>query len=101
MIVYSIVLFAIGALLMVFAVLIYRGKTELIHDYHQKRVKDKAAYGRDFGKALACFALPLFIAGIVALFTESFLPTGILLVGMVLAFIPLLRVQKKHNGGMF
>ena len=98
---YSVIMFAIAALLFVFAVLIYRGNTRLIHDYHRKRVKDEAAYGRAFGKALACFSIPLIAAGIVGLFTASFLPTAVLLIGIALASIPLIRVQKKYNGGVF
>lgn len=101
MILYSIIMFAVAALLIVLSILIYRGRTELIHDYHRTNVTDDKAYGRAMGKALSVLALPLIAAGIAALFTESLLPTAILLIGFAVAFIPLLVAQKKYNGGLF
>lgn len=98
---FSLIMFAVAALLLVMAALIYRGRTDLIHDYHQTKVKDKAAYGRAFGKALACVALPLIAAGIAGLFTDSVWVGLGLLACMVPAMIPLLLVQKKYNGGLF
>ena len=43
MLLYSILMFAVSALLIVFSILIYRGKTNLIHSYHQTKVKDFSA----------------------------------------------------------
>ena len=51
MLVYSIIMFLVAALFTVFGISIYKGKTDLIHDYHQTKVTDKSAYGKDFGKA--------------------------------------------------
>ena len=56
MYVYSVIMILVAVLFAVVAIAIYRGKTELIHDYHQAKVKDKAAYGRAFGKAMAVIA---------------------------------------------
>ncbi len=101
MIVYSIVMFVIAAALIVIGVLVCRGRTELIHAYHQKRVTDKAGYGRAMGKALWVVSLPLIAAGVTAFFTDSIALTLILLVGLPLSFLPLARVQRKYNKGMF
>lgn len=101
MLVYSIIMFVLAIVMIVVGLLVYSGKTELIHDYHQTRVKDKKAYGRAMGKALICISSPLFISGIAALFTTTALPTIILIFGLALSLIPLFVVQKKYNGGIF
>ena len=59
------------------------------------------AYGKAMGKALMGIAIPLIIAGVIGLFTTSVLVTVILIVGLVISFIAIFRVQKKYNGGMF
>jgi len=101
MLAYSIIMFAVALLMIILGWFVYKGHTELIHDYHQTRVKDKAAYGKAMGKALMGLALPLIISGVVAFFTASIWLTVILIVGLILAFIPLFRAQKKYNGGLF
>ena len=101
MIAFSIIMFAIALLFIVLGILIYRGRTELIHDYHQTRVKDKKAYGRAMGKALIGVSVPMIVSGVIALFTTSALVTVILVVGLTISFIPMVIVQKKYNGGVF
>ncbi len=101
MVIYSIILFAVAALLIVFGILIYRGKTGLIHSYHQAHVTDKAGYAKAFGKALFVFSLPLLVAGVVGLFFTNFIPTLVLLLGLCLAFISFVQVQRRYNGGLF
>ena len=56
MLLYSGIMFATGAVLLVLAAKIAAGQVELIHDYHQTRVKDKVAYGKAFGKAMFAMA---------------------------------------------
>ena len=46
MLVYSIIMFLVSALFTVLGIAIYKGKTDLIHDYHQTKVTDKSAYKR-------------------------------------------------------
>ena len=101
MIAFSIIMFAIALLFIVLGILIYRGRTELIHDYHQTRVKDKKAYGKAMGKALIGMTIPMIVSGVIGLFTTSALVTVILIAGLIISFIPMVVVQKKHNGGMF
>jgi hypothetical protein len=55
---------------------IYKGKTDLIHDYHQTKVTDKAAYGRAFGRAT-------------------------LFVGLFIGIAMIIAVQIKYNKGIF
>lgn len=101
MVVYSVILFAAAAALIVCSVLIYRGRISLIHAHHRTRVKDKAGYGRAMGKALAVMSLPLIAAGVLAFFTASAALTLVLVGGLALSCIPLVLVQRKYNGGLF
>lgn len=103
MILYAIIMLLTAAVFAVMAVLIYRGKTELIHDYHQSKVKDKAAYGKAFGKAMGVIAAAMAISGVISLFGESFIwpALAVLTVGLVAGFVWIYCVQKKFNGGVF
>ena len=105
MIVYSIIMFLTAALFGVLGVAIYRGKTDLIHDYHQTKVTDKSAYGKSFGKAMFVISTALLLSGIVNLSGESekntLLAVAVLIVGLIIGFICIFCVQKKYNNGVF
>ena len=105
MLLYSIIMFITFLLLASMSYLIYKGNTNLIHDYHQTKVKDKVAYGKAFGKALFVFSLPLFISGVIGLLGKTkeivLLSIFVLIVGMIFGMICILRVQKKYNNGLF
>ena len=98
---FSIILFLTSVLLIVIGVSIYKGNIGLIHSYHQENVTDKVGYGKAMGKALIGFSLPLIASGVIAFFTESVVPVIVLLVGMVIGFALIIKVQNKYNGGMF
>lgn len=101
MLAYSIIMFAAFILLIVVSIAIYRGKTSLIHSYHQTRVKDKAAYGKAFGKALSVMALACLISGVFGLFGDStaveLIAVIILITGLVMGFCCIVAVQHKYN----
>ena len=103
MIVYAIVLFLCAGLFGVMAWLIYRGNTNLIHDYHQTKVKDKAAYGKAFGKTMAVFSVAMVLSGAIALLGEGTMgiAVAVLLGGLAVGFVAMVLVQKKYNGGVF
>ena len=101
MLIFSIILFLTSVLLIIIGVSIYKGNIELIHSYHQENVTDKVGYGKAMGKALIILSLPLIASGIIAFFTESVIPTIVLIVGMVIGFIPIIKAQNKYNGGIF
>ena len=103
MLVYAIVMFAIAALFVVLAVLICRGKTELIHGYHRTKVTDQAAYGKAFGRALSAIPVGMIASGTIALFGEKVMwaAVAVLLLGLGIGLIAIFRVQKKYNGGLF
>ena len=105
MITYSIIMFLTAVLFAVLGVAIYRGKTNLIHDYHQTNVTDKSAYGKSFGKAMFVISTALLLSGTVNLLGNSeknaLIAVAVLIVGLTIGFICIFCVQKKYNNGIF
>ena len=105
MLLYSLIMLAASALLIAFAVAIYRGHTHLIHDYHQTGVTDHKAYGKAFGKALFIVGLAPLFSGILALLGDTppvvYGSLAVLTLFLFLGILGICRVQKKYNGGMF
>ena len=102
MLVYSIIMFLVSALFMLLGIAIYKGKTDLIHDYHQTKVTDKSAYGKAFGKAMLLIATVMLLSSIIGLFEKLLiLAVAILIIGFVLGIGCIVAVQKKYNKGVF
>ena len=101
MFLYSAILFAVAVLFFFLGRSIYRGNTNLIHDYHQTKVEDKAAYGKAFGKAMFTMAAAMALSGLLALFVHGFLPVLVLFLGLTAGIIQIILVQKKYNNGVF
>ena len=105
MVAYSIIMFLVAVLFVSLSAAIYKGRTDLIHSYHQTKVTDKAAYGKAFGKALLVVsAAPLF-SGIIGLMGASdavaMTAVAVLVVGISLGIICIVIVQRKYNKGVF
>lgn len=100
---YALILFLTAVIFGVVAVLIYKGSTNLIHDYHRIKVTDKRAYGKAFGKALGAIAGAMALSGVIALFGEAAIwgAIAVLMIGLVVGIVAILRIQKKYNGGLF
>ena len=103
MILYAIIMLVTAALFAVVAVKIYKGSTDLIHDYHQEKVTDKLAYGKAFGKAMGILAGAMALSGLVSLLGENAMQiaVAILAIGLIAGIVAIVRVQKKYNGGVF
>lgn len=103
MIVYAIILLLTAVLFGVLAWLIYQGKTNLIHGYHQTKVTDKTGYGKAFGKAMGVIAGAMALSGVVALFGEAvmWIAVAVLIFGLIAGIVAILCVQKKYNGGLY
>ena len=105
MLVYAIILFITALLFMGLSIAIYKGNTNLIHDYHQTKVTDGAAYGKAFGKALSIMAITMFASGAIGLIGDSdvigFVAVAVLIIGFVIGLACILAVQKKYNNGLF
>jgi hypothetical protein len=87
----------------IISIAIYRGKTDLIHDYHQTKVTDKAAYGKAFGRAMLVVSAALLLSGIAALCgdSESIAAIAVLFVGLFIGIAYIIAVQIKYNKGVF
>ena len=102
MLVYFIIMFLVAALFTVLGIAIYKGKTDLIHDYHQTKVTDKSAYGKAFGKAMLLIAAVMLLSGIIGLFENLvMLAVAILIIGLVIGIGCIVAVQRKYNNGLF
>lgn len=105
MLAYSIIMFLSSAVLLAFCVSIYSGRTDLIHDYHQKNVSDKAAYGKAFGKALFVVAMAPLLSGIIGLFAASrtvgMIAVAVLIMVLGIGIGCIISVQNKYNKGVF
>ena len=105
MLLYSIIMFLTAVPMIGISIAIYRGKTNLIHDYHQTKVADKAAYGKAFGKAMFVISMALFLSGIVGLSgnsdTTAMIAVAVLFIGLLIGIVWMIAVQMKYNDGIF
>ena len=105
MVLYSIIMFLAAVPTMKISIAIYQGKTGLIHDYHQTKVTDKAAYGKAFGKAMFVISISLLLSGIIGLFGASeavaMIAVAVLFIGLFIGIAWIVAVQKKYNKGIF
>ena len=105
MLLYSIIMFLATVPMIKISIAIYKGKTSLIHDYHQTKVTDKAAYGKAFGKAMFVVSMALLLSGIIGLFGGSeaiaMIAVAVLFIGLFIGIAWIVVVQKKYNKGVF
>ena len=101
MVLYSVILFLVAIPFYAVSIAIYRGKTHLICDYHQKNVTDPAAYGKAFGKAMLVIAAALLISGLTGLLCDPVVAVAALVVGLAIGIACIVAVQKKYNQGVF
>ena len=102
MLLYSIIMFIVAVIFIGMGIAIYRGKTDLIYDYHQTRVADKSAYGRAFGKAMFVIAIALLLSGIIGLLESlAVLAVLVLMIGLCVGVGFIVSVQRKYNKGVF
>ena len=105
MVLYSIIMFLSAVPMIKISIAIYQGKTSLIHDYHQTKVTDKAAYGKAFGKAMFVVSMALLLSGIIGLFGDSeaiaMISVSVLFIGLFIGIAGMIAVQIKYNKGIF
>lgn len=105
MVLYSVIMFLAAVPMIKISIAIYRGKTNLIHDYHQTKVTDPAAYGKAFGKAMLVVSMSLLLSGILGLFGGSeamaMIAVAVLFIGLFIGIAWIIAVQMKYNQGIF
>ena len=108
MIAYFIIMFVTAVLFLALGIAVYKGNTKLIHDYHQRNIKEseRTEYGRAFAKGMFAICATLLISGVIALFSNKADPIAavsliVLFAGFIVSSILIVTVQKKYNGGLF
>ena len=102
MFVYSVIMFLCAAIFVGMSIAIYRGKTDLIHSYHQTKVTDQVGYGKAFGKAMLVIAMAMLLSGIMALLDDfAEFAVAVLILGIVIGVGCIIAVQRKYNKGVF
>lgn len=103
MFVYFLILLIVAIAAFVLGVSIYRGNTQLIHDYHQRNIKaaDKARYARAFAKGMFALGATLLLSGMVALLEAVAVSLFVLATGLTASILIFVIVQFKYNGGLF
>ena len=105
MVLYSIIMFLAAVPMIKISIAIHQGNTNFIHDYHQTKVTDKAAYGKAFGKAMFVISISLLLSGIIGLFGASeavaMIAVAVLFIGLFIGIAWIVAVQKKYNNGVF
>lgn len=101
----SIIYFAIAVIFIIVGILIFRGNTDLIHDYHRKNITDFEGYGKGMGKGIISIGIFFLIGAVIILSVDgkSCTIAGIVTAfsGFVLSIIYIFKVQNKYNGGLF
>lgn len=106
MLVFALILFAVSAAAFLIGLALLRGKTELIHEYHQKNVtdRDRRRYAKAYAAAFFVMAGALLAAGAAALFNGEHVlavSLGLLFAGLAAGLALLIRAQIRFNGGIF
>ena len=104
MLIFTIIMFAAAALFLALGIAIFNGKTSLIHDYHQKNVKESEQknYGRAFSKGMFALCITFIVSGTLSSIGKYAKAAVIALyTGLFISIIIIIKVQKKYNGGIF
>lgn len=106
MVLYAVLMTVIAVLFLWLGTMLRRGKTDLIHNYHQMHIPEdqKKEYGKAFSVSMFTISAGCFVSGLLGLLETEFfskLSLFALLCGLVLSIVIILFVQKKYNGGLF
>lgn len=98
---FAIVCGLVAALSFVLGVLVYRGRTDLVHEYHRTFVRDHAGYGKAVGAALLMLGGFLLLAAALSLALPP--PRQVLwaisttALGLAVFGVRVARAQGKYN----
>lgn len=107
MIAYALIMFLAAAVFLILGVQVFRGKIELIHDYHRTRVQksSRRSYGRAFSVGMFTISASMILSGVLVLVAGNATMVAVallvLIAGLFLSIGIFASVQKKYNGGIF
>ena len=107
LIVYSVIIMAVGILLLMIGIFLFIGKLGLLHEYHRGSVKeeDKKSYGHAVGIPLSLEGLCMLAIGILTVVLKTsfsiLISSAIIIVSLLLTIFVLLIVIKIYNGKIF
>ncbi len=81
-----------------------KGRIELIHDYHHKRVRDEdvKAYTSLMGLSMYIIGGSLLLVGLLSLFIDAvIIVIAITFAGTFCSLFLMNKAQKRYNGGWF
>ncbi len=94
---FSIILLLTGIALTVIGILLYKGRTSLVHSYHRAYVRDHAGYGKAMGVAslaLAAFLLAGVVASLLWSYAEGMAAVA---AGFLVYAVLVIRAQRRYN----
>lgn len=107
MLVYGIILIAVGIILLVLSILLCLGHIELLHSYHRNHVKpaNRKKFALSQGLSLLVMTCGFFAAGIIGIVLQNeigtFTSLTILIGTMLISITLLLFFIVKYNGKIF
>ena len=94
----SVMMFAFGAMLLMFAGICFMGDTGLIRSFNWTKVKDKKAYARFLGTSLAQLSFVIMLSGIVAWANSESAAGVFMVIGSVMFLIRIASKSKDYYG---
>lgn len=101
MFVFSIIVFVVATILLIFSLIISSGKINLINAFHLENVSDKQGYSDGIVLGLLMGSIVIYISGILALFSYSLaieiISIVMLFIGIIGMFIVFIISSKKYK----
>lgn len=95
----------VGIVLLIVGVLIRKGNVTILHSYHYKNVADIDAYSKEIGSSIMFMCFPIFLNGLITLFSHikivSIIGSVLFFIGIIICTIHIFKIQVKYNGGIF
>lgn len=94
----SILMFIFAAMLLIVALLIYKGNTGLIRTFNFVKVKDSREYARFLGKSLAMLALAPILGGVAGVLISNAAAGIVLVVLFIVEMVIIAKRSKNYYG---
>lgn len=95
----------VGIVLLIVGMLIRKGNVSILHSYHYKNVADIDAYSKEIGSSIMFVCIPIFLNGLITLFSHikivSIIGSVLFFIGIIICAIHIFKIQVKYNGGIF